>query len=254
MSNEYLFTINNHPIDLKSAFNCLRGLDDTVLSNLIQIIVGRQYALEKGITISDEELQIAVDEFRYLQGMESADSFKNYLKNRKISLLSFQNAMENILLISKLTDDISDEEASAYINDNYSQFQSAELYMILIDNESKANDIIEMLKDNEEELNFPSIAFEHSLDNESKKKGGYIGFIQRNLLTSEIETAVFNASEGEILGPFKAKKGYNIFMVNSFHKPAKDDPELILSIKQQLLQEKIKELMQSAEIQCPFYE
>jgi len=254
MTNEYSFIINNHPIDLKSAFNCLRGIDDTVLTNLIQLIICQQYATEKGISVSFEELQIAVDEYRYLNAMESAESFISYLKNRKISLESFQNAMENNLLVNKLTEDIPDEEAISYINDNYSQFERVELYMIQIDKKNKAIDIMELLNDKEEEFNFPFMAFEHSLDAESKKKGGYLGFISRNRLPSEVESVVFNVSEGDISGPFKNKDGYNIYMVNSFYRPDKDDPELILAVKEILLQEKLFQLMKSADIKCPFYE
>ncbi|KPA17247.1 peptidyl-prolyl cis-trans isomerase [Candidatus Magnetomorum sp. HK-1] len=252
MSNDYSFIINDDSIDLAKAFNCLRGFDDTLLNDLIQIIIGRQYAKEKGFNVSNEELQIAVDEFRYLKGMESAASFINYLKNRKISLLSFQNAMENILLVNKLIDAISDEETDAYITKNQLKFEKVELYNIRLDNEDTASEIKELLDD--EEMSFPALAYEHSLDEESKKRGGYIGFLSRDEMTAKIEAAVFKASEGDIIGPYKTQNGYNIFMVNKFYKPEKDDPDLRLSIKEKLLQAKLEELMKSAKIKCPFYE
>ncbi|MBF0450204.1 MAG: peptidylprolyl isomerase [Candidatus Magnetomorum sp.] len=252
MSKDYSFIINNNSVELTTAFNCLRGLDDTVLHNLIQIIIGRQYAKEKGIKVSNEELQVAVDEFRYLQDMESSATFISYLKNRKISLLSFQNAMENILLINKLTDDISDEETDAYIAKNQLQFEQVELYNIRLDNEDTASEIKELLDD--EEMSFPALAYEHSIDEDSKKRGGYIGFLSREEMTATVEAAVFKASEGDIIGPYKTQNGYNIFMINTFHKPKKDDPDLRLAIKQKLLQAKLQDLIKSADIKCPFYE
>jgi len=43
-------------------------------------------------------------------------------------------------------------------------------------------------------------------------------------------------------------------MVNKLYKPEKDDPDFRLEIKQKLLQKKLSELLESAEIKCPFYE
>jgi len=252
MNTHYLITVNSINIDLKQVFNCLRGLEDSVLNNLITMIIIEQYANKKGITISNDEILEEVNNYRMSYQMKSADSFKNYLKDRKINFQSFKNAIKIKLLEDKLIDTMSDKETDAHITENQLQFEQVELYNIRLDNEDTANEIKELLDD--EEMNFPGLAFEHSLDEATRKQGGYVGFLTRKDMTAEIEAAVFNAKKGDIVGPYQTKNGYNIFMINEFHKPQKDDLRLRRYIKHQLFEAKIQKLISIADIQCPFYE
>ena len=103
MGEELFISINGDKVDLKTAFNILRGLDDSFLNCIREMIILRQYGLANDLAVTDSELQKAVDEYRYLMGLESAEAFKQHLNDRKISLLSFQSAMENVLLRGRKT-------------------------------------------------------------------------------------------------------------------------------------------------------
>jgi len=252
MNKNFFLTVNNDTVDLKSAINTLRGLEDTIIVDLIQIVITRQLAKERGIIVTDEELQTAVDEFRYLKNMETADAFNKYLADRKIGLSAFQNSMENILLKNKLIDSVSDDVVDAYIVENQLSMEKVELFNIRLDNEDTANEIKNLLDD--DDVSFQSLAYEYSLDESSKIKGGYVGFLSRKDMTAEIEAAVFNAPEGKVIGPYKTTNGYNIFMVNKHIKPDKDDPELRLEIKSELLYMELNKQTIYADIKCSLFE
>jgi len=252
MAEDFFISVNDDKVDLKFAFNSLRGLDDAFLNGLVEMIVGRQYAVANGMGVTDEELQRAVDEYRYLTGLESADAFNQYLKDRRISLLAFQSAMEGLLLRGKITDAVPEDLVDAYIAENQLNLEQAEIYHIRLDDEDTAQEIKSLLDEGEE--NFLALAYEHSKDAGTAKKGGYVGGLLRRQMTAEIEAAVFNAAAGEVVGPIKTKHGYNLFKVASLIKPDKNDPALRTSVKQELMAQKIGELSAKAKVACSLYE
>ena len=243
--------VNGEKLDLTFALNCQRGLDDESLSDLLGMIAGRQYARDNSIAVSDEELQRAVDEFRYLMGLEATEAFNQYLKDRHIGLLPLQIAMENVLLQTKAAAAIPEEEVDAVIAENQLAMEEVELYHIRVDDEDTAQEIKALLDEDE---NFLALAWEHSQDEETRKKGGYLGLLGRQDMLGEIEAAVFSAEPGAIIGPMKTEVGYNIFKVEQLVKPDREDVKLREEIKMELLNEKVATLMDKADIECSLFE
>jgi hypothetical protein len=60
------------------------------------------------------------------------------------------------------------------------------------------------------------MAREHSLA-DTRDEGGYIGKVLRGALQSDVEGKVFNAAEGDLLGPFPSadENYFEIFTVNA---------------------------------------
>ena len=252
MSEEFFVAVNDDKVDLKLALNCFRGLDDSFLNGVVEMIAGRQFAAVSGIEVTDEELQRAVDEYRYLIRMESADAFNQYLKDRKISLPAFEAGMENELLRNKTVDAVPDDEVDAYFAENQLNMEKVELYHIRLEDEDTAQEVKSLLDEGEE--NFLALAFEHSKDVDTAKQGGYVGALGRKEMTAEIEAAVFSAAEGDLVGPIKTEQGYNLFKVRAFIKPDKSDTRLRSEVKLDLLNQKIAAMVAKAKVDCSLYE
>lgn len=216
MSDACFMKVNGEELDFPFVLNCHRGLEDDLVSDIFGMIVGRQYAQDNGVVVSDEELQQAVDEFRYMLGLESTEAFNQYLKDRRIGLLPLQVAMENVLLQSKAAEAIPEEEVDAVIAENQLALEEVELYHIRVEDEDTAQEIKALLDEGE---NFLALAWEHSQDEETRKQGGYIGLLGRQDMIGEIEAEVFSAEPGAIIGPMKTEAGYNIFKVERLVKP-----------------------------------
>jgi parvulin-like peptidyl-prolyl isomerase len=252
MSENFFVSVNGDKVDLKFALNTLRAFDDGLLLPLISTLVVRQYAAEKSLTITDEELQIAVDEYRYMSKMESGEVFRQALRDRHVSVAAFQVGMENLLLLNKAIDAISEDEVDAYFAEHQLDLEQVEIYSMRLEDKDMAEEMKSLLDEDEE--NFLALAERHSLDEATRKKGGYVGQLGRKDMTGEIEAAVFNAVEGDVVGPIKTPHGYNLFKVVKFHKPRKDDRNLRQSIKAILFDAKIQERMTNAEIECSLFE
>ena len=252
MKEELFISINNDKVNLKMAFNVLRGLDDSFLDSIKKMIILRQYASARGLIVTDEELQKAVDEYRYLMGLESAEAFKQYLNDRKISLFSFQTAMENVLLKGKAINSIPDEEVDAYIAENRLNMEQVELYNIYLEDEDTAQELKALLDDDEE--NFLALAHKYSEDEATAMMGGYMGKSGRKRMTAEVEAAVFSGSAGDVIGPIRTEQGYNIFKIAAFNRPDKADTKLRTSVRQTILNRKMAEMLASAEVECSLHE
>jgi peptidylprolyl isomerase len=84
---------------------------------------------------------------------------------------------------------------------------------------------------------FAEMAREHSVA-ETREQGGVIGKVPRGSLKPDLEARVFNAREGELLGPFASPDGalHEIFCVNARH-PATLDPDTTAEIRRVLREE-----------------
>lgn len=252
MGENFFISVDGDTVDLQFALNTLRAFHDGFLADLVSTLVIRQYAAEQGIVVSDKELQTAVNEYRYLNKWESAEVFRQALQERHLSVEVFQTGMENLLLRNKAADALSEDEVDAYLAEHQLEMEQVELYSIRVEDEDTAQEIKSLLV--EDGGNFLALAEEYSRDEATKRLGGYVGQLGRKDMTGEIEAAVFNAQEGEVVGPIKTKHGYNLFKVAKFHIPRKDDQNLQQAIKTILFDAKIRDLVAKAKIQCSLFE
>lgn len=211
-----LLTVNGDQFDLREALrrSMING-EDQYLNEFISELLIRQYVAQNNISNSIEELQVAANERRYQSGLESLEKFQQWLKNHHQTLLSLQNDIDYQLLRNKVRGSIPNQEIEAYFVEHQLEFDQVELYSIRLDNQHKAEELYAKITEDGE--NFHLLAMEHSLDGESKPKGGYIGKRRRDELSAEIEAAVFNAQPGQVIDPIETEKGYNLFKVSAVY-------------------------------------
>jgi parvulin-like peptidyl-prolyl isomerase len=100
------------------------------------------------------------------------------------------------------------------------------------DQEKKAEEVKGRLENG---ANFAGLAKEFSQDPGSAKKGGDLGCLGKGETVPAFEKAVFNAEEGEIVGPVKTEFGYHVIKVTDI-KPESTQPlsEVESQIREQL--------------------
>jgi len=230
-----LLTINDEQIDTQEALSIDILHDNHFLPHVIENVLIRQAAEKKGISNSAEELQVAVDELRYNRGLESVEKAKYWLKSNNLSLEAVQMGVDLMLLRNKLRNSFTESEVEAYFAEHKLEFDKVDLYSIRLSSKEKAEEILTQMK--EEGLNFQAAAVQYSEDEDSKKLGGYVGQLTRNGVTGEIEAAVFKPTTGELIGPIKTDKGYNLFMVGEVYKAdlQKEKGNIKLFLFQELL-------------------
>ncbi len=249
--NLVLVAVNGDSFEVREALRrSITNKENEFLDEFISELLIRQYAAQNNISNSIEELQVAANERRYQNSLESVEKFQQWLKNNHQTLLSLQNDIDYQLLRNKVRGSIPDQEVEAYFVEHQLEFDRADLYSIRLDNQHKAEELYAKIAEDGE--NFHLLAMEHSLDEESKPKGGYIGKLSRDELSAEIEAAVFNAQPGQVINPIETEKGYNLFKVSAVY-PAnlveeKDNIQFLL------FEQLLARLRAEAKITYPIFE
>ncbi|MCP4409256.1 MAG: peptidylprolyl isomerase [Gammaproteobacteria bacterium] len=178
-------------------------------------------AKKQGVTVSIEEVQERADQFRRLLGLHRAKDTNEYLDDLGISLDEFEQYVVESLYKDKVQKAVCTQQAiEDYFSSNSPKFDAVDISHIVLDSQSKAREIMALLEDDPE--GFEELVGDHSLDEETKDTGGAIGRVMRGTMEDEIEAKLFNASVGDIAGPFQSGDGliYEIFKVTQRY-PAK---------------------------------
>ncbi len=202
----------------------LSGRFDGLMEDVVKDKLAVHAAKRRGIKITDGELQDRADQLRRVWGLHRAADANRWLDARGLTLEDLEQFVTEMLYHEKIMDKVADDSAiEEYFNLNSPKFDSIEVSHILVDSEGKARELIAILEDDPD--GFADMAREHSLA-DTREEGGYIGKVLRGSLQSDVEGKVFNAAEGDLLGPFPSpdENYYEIFTVNA-KSPARLDEE-----------------------------
>ena len=180
----------------------LIGQADAVFSEIIKNKEVMKKARELNIELPTEQLQQFADNYRTLRGLHSAEAMITFLENAGLTEDDFETFCELSLLTASLKDHLADDKKiEAYFVNNRSDFDYARVSIIVVKDEHLAREIIIQVTEDGED--FHALARKHSLDEATKYAGGYTGLLSRQMLPPEVSAKVFNASAGDLLGPFQ---------------------------------------------------
>jgi len=191
------------------------GRFDDLIEDIVKDKLTVHAARKKGITAGVDEVQDRADQVRRVRGLHRAADMNKYLDRTGLTLDDFEQLITEMLLLEKMGEEIgSDKAVEEYYGLNSPKFDSIEVSHIVLDSEGKAKEIMAILEDDPE--SFEDLAREHSIS-DTGEDGGYIGKVLRGALQTEVESKVFAASEGDLLGPFPSDDGvcFEIFTVNA---------------------------------------
>uniref|UniRef100_A0A2P0ZG84 peptidylprolyl isomerase n=1 Tax=[Tolypothrix] sp. PCC 7415 TaxID=373957 RepID=A0A2P0ZG84_9CYAN len=169
------------------------------------------------ITVSDEELQTAGDEFRLEHKLLGASETLNWLSQQRISVEDWSLGIKIELLTKKLKEYLFGIEVDAdYIN-NRDRYQRVILSQILVPDLSDALKIVHLIQ--KENASFAALAVEYSKGKQSQENGGFVGVRLLVELMPEIVQAITDAVAGQIIGPIPTKLGHHILRVEKWLPP-----------------------------------
>ncbi|PLV57014.1 peptidyl-prolyl cis-trans isomerase [Thermotoga sp. SG1] len=211
-------------------FNVLTGTEEglklllkykiEVLNSLIDDLLIQQLAGKEGVGVTDEEVSAEVekrlketvesmgitledlDKFLQSAGYGDLETFKKRLKWHLKTQLSLQRLQE------KITQDatVTVEEAQDYYNQNKEAYRvpaAVHLYKISAEEKGKIDEALSRIRKGEDFLEVAT----------KVATGGDLGWIEEGELEKDLESVIFEAPEGAILGPFESKDGFVLYKV-----------------------------------------
>jgi peptidylprolyl isomerase len=190
------------------------GRFEELMEDIVKDKLTIHAARRQGLDITSDDIQERADQVRRVRGLHRAVDMNRYLDSTGLTLEDFEKFIIEMLLHERISESICNDEAvEEYFSLNSPKFDSIEVSHIVLDSEGKAREIMAILEDDMD--SFEELAREHSIS-DTREDGGYIGKVLRGSLQSEVEAKVFNASEGDLLGPFASddEACYEIFTIN----------------------------------------
>lgn len=167
-----------------------------------------------GITVSDQELQVAGDAFRLEHKLLGASQTFIWLQKQRITVEDWTGGIRVTLLTNKLKEHLFGDSVDAHYLSNRDDYKRVALSQILVSDLAEALKITSAIR--ESNASFCALALEHSKGKQSKENGGFVGICFLTKLLPQIVQAVTNVKEGEIVGPIQTELGYHILRIEQW--------------------------------------
>ncbi len=214
------------------------------VSELIQGIVRRQaiaQAVDRaGIEITDAEIQIAADLFRSNNQLETSEATWKWLKDRFLSVEDLERIIIDRLNTDKLAHHLFADEVERCFYQNILDYSGAIIYEVVLEDRNLAMEIFYSLE--EGDLSFADVAHQYITDPELKRRGGYLGKIDRKQLRPEISAAVFAAKPPQLIKPIVTKVGVHLIHVEEILQPQLDSvlyQQILMNLFEQWLEQQV---------------
>lgn len=167
-----------------------------------------------GITVSDEELQAAGDDFRLEHKLLGTSETLAWLSQQRISVEDWSQGIRVALLTKKLKEHLFGEAVDDHYIGNRDNYRRVALSQILVLDLTDALKITQSLR--EENASFCALALQYSKGKQSQENGGFAGIQFLAELMEELAQAVTDVKESELIGPIQTKLGYHILKVEKW--------------------------------------
>lgn len=234
----------------------IESLQRQILTQLIRTEIVSQAAVEYGIEVTDQEVEGRFEQEVAFRG--SPEDFAMRLAELGYTEEDARRILRSVLLQQKFEQeftadvDVSEEELRAVYEERKAiDYQLADVSHILVETEAEAKEILDLLEGG---ADFAELAEERSIDEVSAAQGGSLGRAPRGAYVEAFDEAVWNAEEGELVGPVQTQFGFHIIRVEEFveipFEEAREEirSQLVGQTGQGQLQARIQELFRNADV------
>ena len=202
-----------------------------IMPTLVDFEIAKAYAEEKGITVSESDVNTEIgtikdqiSEQAQAQGMEVGreEAFQQALQQAGLTEEELRTQLRDQLPVQKVQERVvgdaqaSQDEVERFYEENKElQFTTPEQrcarhILFSKDQRAKAEEVKGELQNG---ADFAELAKEFSQDPGSAESGGDLGCLGQGETVPNFEEALFNAEEGEVVGPVETEFGYHVIEV-----------------------------------------
>ncbi|NEO02951.1 MAG: peptidylprolyl isomerase [Moorea sp. SIO3I7] len=192
---------------------------------------------EFSITVSDQEWQAAGDAFRVEHKLLGVTETNTWFSQQKITVEEWSEGIKVELLTKKLKEHLFGGAVDGDYISNRENYRRVALSQILVLDLAQALKIVKALRyDN---ASFCALALEHSKGKQSQENGGFVGICFLAELSKDIAKGIYEAKEGDVIGPIQTKLGYHILRVEKWFPT-----ELSESVREAILESLFQDWLQ----------
>ena len=207
-----------------------------IMPTLVDFEIAKAYAEEHGITVSESEVNQEIETIKdqiseqaQAQGMDVGreEAYTQALQQAGLTEEELRAQLRDQLPVQKVQERVagdaeaSQEEVERFYEENKElQFTTPEQrcarhILFNKDQRAKAEEVKGQLQNG---ADFAELAREYSQDPGSAENGGDLGCLGQGETVPSFEEALFNAEEGEIVGPVETEFGYHLIEVTDIRQ------------------------------------
>ncbi|HUP60104.1 MAG TPA: peptidylprolyl isomerase [Thermoanaerobaculia bacterium] len=201
-----------------------------LVNELVSELLIKDRADRLGITVTDDDLKQAIDRLKSQYGITTEEQFQESLRSGGLTKADMEARLRDTLITNKVfsrelrnRSDLTDPELRERYNrekESYRLPERAHLREIVVlrpasdaqleEARTRANELAEAAK--KPGSDFAKLATTMS-ESGTRDKGGDLGEVAKGDLVAELDTAVFNAAPGAVIGPIETKSAWHILKV-----------------------------------------
>jgi foldase protein PrsA len=203
---------------------------DALRNQVVGLLVSYKWiegeAAKQGVKVSDAEVKKSFETQKKQNFPKDAD-FQKFLTQSGQSQSDIMLRVKLDLLSQKIRDkvvkgkdQVSDAQIQQFYDKNkarFSQPETRDVEIVLTKTQAKAGQALAALKSGQK---WAKVVKQYSIDQASKAQGGKLPNTAKGTLEKNLDTGVFAAAKGDIVGPVKTQFGFYVFRVTKIN-PAK---------------------------------
>jgi parvulin-like peptidyl-prolyl isomerase len=188
------------------------------LSQLIGLRLAEDYAVDAGISVTDEEVEAEVANLESGLGAEIvAEALAtNEVTREDLAALARSFLVEDQVARAIAIEQVGDEGLQAAYEENIGDYTVIDVDHILLQTEEEANEVYELVTAPDagpEE--FAALATERSIDPSAQENAGALGAAPAGGYVPEFSEAALGLEPGEISEPVQSDFGWHVIRLNS---------------------------------------
>jgi len=197
---------------------------DEALGDLFDIAWIQGEAADRGIEATDTEIQDQLQQVKN-QSFKTEEEYQNFLRRSGFTEEDVNLRIGLQVLSTKIQEEVaadaekaSDDDAEKYYEANkanYGQPAQRDVRVIVNQDQAKVDQALAQLQADDSDENWKKVAAELSADPTSRNQGGLRRSVTEGTLPEEVDSQVFEAEEGELVGPIATPTGSYVFQVES---------------------------------------
>ncbi|MBX9877573.1 MAG: peptidylprolyl isomerase [Candidatus Obscuribacterales bacterium] len=172
------------------------------------------------IQTTDEEVSTYMTSFRQKNQLLSVEDTRAWLDKHHLDDDDFLQLCQFDVRVDKLKNKLFQDKVDEAFTYKKQALQTLELYKIVVANEEAAREIVSSVL---EGSSFFEYARKYSIDKENAKSCGYAGYVKLKDLPPNVQDLLIKGQVGEVLGPLKVNKNFEIYLIESVQVPSLDD-------------------------------
>jgi putative peptide maturation system protein len=201
---------------------------------------------ENPVDLTDIELQTAMNDFRIMHKLFTAEATHQWMKDRGLTHERFESLVEDYASVVKLRRDVTQGRIEEYFQQHQSDFRAVQIVYVIFSDLLSTQNMLENI--HQEQVTFyEALGKQLFASSQQVIEQSFLDlYYHQDFILPKDE--IFNASAGEMIGPLKTEKGFALINVLNHH-PARLTREIENFIQHLLFQEWLDKKRQMASIE-----